>query len=76
MPVHGEWRHLRANAELGRPDGRPARPHRHREDGVAVDLVEGKAKISGKVQAGYVYVDGPLRRRRRRAGPQGPQDPR
>ena len=25
MPVHGEWRHLRANAELGIADRRPAR---------------------------------------------------
>ena len=28
------------------------------EDGVVVDLVDGVAKIVGKVQAGYVYVDG------------------
>ncbi|GDY57120.1 hypothetical protein SVIO_077430 [Streptomyces violaceusniger] len=28
------------------------------EDGVVVDLVDGIAKIVGKVQAGYVYVDG------------------
>ena len=28
MPVHGEWRHLRANADLAAADRRPARPHR------------------------------------------------
>ncbi|MEV6110019.1 ribonuclease J [Streptomyces sp. NPDC051940] len=58
MPVHGEWRHLRANAELGALTG--VAPDRIviAEDGVAVDLIDGRAKISGKVQAGYVYVDG------------------
>ncbi|SOD64675.1 ribonuclease J [Streptomyces zhaozhouensis] len=58
MPVHGEWRHLRANAELGAMTGVPAERIVIAEDGVAVDLVDGKAKIAGKVQAGYVYVDG------------------
>ncbi len=58
MPVHGEWRHLRANAELGAQTGVPRDRVVIAEDGVVVDLVDGKAKISGKVQAGYVYVDG------------------
>ncbi len=58
MPVHGEWRHLRANAELGAMTGVPHDRIVIAEDGVVVDLIEGKAKISGKVQAGYVYVDG------------------
>jgi ribonuclease J len=58
MPVHGEWRHLRANAELGAMTGVPADRVVIAEDGVVVDLIDGKAKIVGKVQAGYVYVDG------------------
>ncbi|UCM90819.1 ribonuclease J [Streptomyces marincola] len=58
MPVHGEWRHLRANAELGAATGVPAERIVIAEDGIAVDLVDGKARIAGKVQAGYVYVDG------------------
>ncbi|MCZ7457629.1 ribonuclease J [Streptomyces sp. WMMC940] len=58
MPVHGEWRHLRANAELGALTGIPKDHVVIAEDGVVVDLVDGKARISGKVQAGYVYVDG------------------
>jgi ribonuclease J len=58
MPVHGEWRHLRANAELGAATGVPRDRVVIAEDGVAVDLIDGKAKISGKVHAGYVYVDG------------------
>ncbi|MCH0542614.1 ribonuclease J [Streptomyces sp. MUM 203J] len=58
MPVHGEWRHLRANAELGALTGVPMDRIVIAEDGVVVDLVDGRAKITGKVQAGYVYVDG------------------
>lgn len=58
MPVHGEWRHLRANAELGALTGVPKDHIVIAEDGVVVDLVDGRAKIVGKVQAGYVYVDG------------------
>ncbi len=58
MPVHGEWRHLRANAELGALTGVPKDHIVIAEDGVVVDLIDGKAKIVGKVQAGYVYVDG------------------
>ncbi|MBB0243386.1 RNase J family beta-CASP ribonuclease [Streptomyces alkaliphilus] len=58
MPVHGEWRHLRANAELGAQTGIPEDHIVIAEDGVTVDLVDGRARISGKVPAGYVYVDG------------------
>ncbi|MDX6198389.1 MAG: ribonuclease [Actinomycetota bacterium] len=58
MPVHGEWRHLRAHAELGRLSGVPADRIVLAEDGVVVDLVDGKASIVGAVPCGYVYVDG------------------
>ncbi|MFJ9522781.1 ribonuclease J [Kitasatospora sp. NPDC101801] len=58
MPVHGEWRHLRACADLGIKTGIPKNRTVIAEDGVVVDLDKGVAKIVGKVQAGYVYVDG------------------
>ncbi len=58
MPVHGEWRHLRACADLGIKTGVPKNRTVIAEDGVVVDLENGVAKIVGKVQAGYVYVDG------------------
>ncbi|MDH6122460.1 ribonuclease J [Kitasatospora sp. GAS204A] len=58
MPVHGEWRHLRACADLGIKTGIPKNRTVIAEDGVVVDLVDGVARIVGKVQAGYVYVDG------------------
>ncbi|MDX6743424.1 ribonuclease J [Actinocorallia sp. A-T 12471] len=58
MPVHGEWRHLRAHAKLASLTGVPDENIVIAEDGVVVDLVEGHAKIVGAVPAGYVYVDG------------------
>ena len=56
MPVHGEWRHLRAHAELGRLTG--VDNIVLADDGVVVDLVDGRASIVGAVPCGYVYVDG------------------
>ncbi|MBY9075858.1 ribonuclease J [Nocardioides sp. WL0053] len=58
LPVHGEIRHMLANAELARQTGVPADQVVIAEDGVVVDLVDGKAKIAGKVDCGYVFVDG------------------
>ena len=58
MPVHGEWRHLVANAELAVQTGVPRERVVLAEDGVVVDLVDGVAKIVGAVECGYIYVDG------------------
>jgi ribonuclease J len=58
MPVHGEWRHLRANADLAVQTGVPRDRTVLAEDGVVVDLVDGRAQIVGAVPCGYVYVDG------------------
>ncbi len=58
MPVHGEWRHLVANAELAVATGVPRNRVVVAEDGVVVDLVGGRAAIAGAVPCGYVYVDG------------------
>ncbi|WEV79455.1 ribonuclease J [Janibacter cremeus] len=58
MPVHGEWRHLVANAELAIATGVDADHVVLAEDGVVVDLVDGRARIVGAVPCGYIYVDG------------------
>ena len=58
MPVHGEWRHLRANAALAVATGVKPEAVVLAEDGVVVDLIDGRAQISGRVPVGYVYVDG------------------
>jgi ribonuclease J len=58
MPVHGEIRHLVANAELAVKTGVPRERVVVAEDGVVVDLANGVAKVAGAVECGYVYVDG------------------
>ena len=58
LPVHGEWRHLKAHADLAALTGVPDENIVIAEDGVVVDLVDGRARVTGSVQCGYVYVDG------------------
>ena len=58
LPIHGEWRHLRAHAALAEATGVPAERVVIADDGVVVDLVDGVARIVGAIPCGYVYVDG------------------
>lgn len=58
MPVHGEWRHLRAHARLGMQAGLDPRRIILCEDGDVVDLANGEAHLVGRVKNRYVYVDG------------------
>jgi ribonuclease J len=58
LPVHGEWRHLRAHAQLGIESGLAAGRVVLCEDGDVVDLVDGEARLVGHVKSRYVYVDG------------------
>ncbi|WP_459611593.1 ribonuclease J [Corynebacterium urogenitale] len=58
MPVHGEWRHLRANKELAISTGVDANNIPLAQNGVFVDLVDGHAKVVGQMTVGNLYVDG------------------
>lgn len=58
MPIHGEWRHLRANADLAISTGVDRKNTFVVENGIVIDLSEKKARIAGAVQCGFVYVDG------------------
>ena len=58
MPIHGEIRHLVANGALAVKTGVAPENVVLCEDGVTVDLLRGRARISGQVPCGYVYVDG------------------
>lgn len=58
MPVHGEIRHLVANGTLAVQTGVDPQNVVLAEDGVVVDLIEGRARIVGAVPCEYVYVDG------------------
>ena len=58
LPVHGESKHLHANAELAVRTGVDPENVLIGRDGTVIDLVDGRARISGQVEAGLVYVDG------------------
>jgi len=58
IPVHGEWRHLRAHARLAREIGMSADHVVIAEDGDVIDLYDRKARQVGHVKSRYVYVDG------------------
>ena len=75
MPVHGEWRHLVANAELAVATGVPRQRVVVSPDGGVVDLVDGVARLVGAVPCGYIYVDGQSRRRYHRDAAEGPAHP-
>ena len=58
VPVHGEARHLIANGELAVATGVPRERTIIAEDGSVIDLENGRARIVGKVDSGYIFVDG------------------
>ena len=58
LPVHGEYRHLVANANLAIQTGVPKENTIIAEDGTVIDLRDGVAKVVGQLDLGFVYVDG------------------
>ncbi|WP_206755293.1 ribonuclease J, partial [Microbacterium sp. CFBP 8801] len=58
LPVHGEYRHLMANAKLARETGIPEENTILGENGTVVDLRDGVARVVGQIDIGFVYVDG------------------
>ena len=58
MPIHGEYRHLDANAKLAIQTGVPEERTIIAQDGSVIDLVDGVAKIVGRVPCDLLYVDG------------------
>jgi ribonuclease J len=58
MPIHGEWRHLRANAELAIKTGVARTNTLVVENGIVVDMADGYADVAGAIPVGFVYVDG------------------
>ena len=58
LPVHGEWRHLLANARVAESVGIPDKRILLIDDGVSVDLDDERAAVSGYTPVGFVYVDG------------------
>jgi ribonuclease J len=58
VPVHGEYRHLVANARLGELMGIPRSNVLMCEDGDVIELSDEGLNLAGRVPAGYLYVDG------------------
>ena len=58
VPVHGEFRHLVANARLGELMGVPRDRVLVCEDGDALMVTDRGVEMAGRVPAGYLYVDG------------------
>ena len=58
MPVHGEWRHMKANAELAIQSGVPRGNTFIVDNGVVIDLVNHEAEVVGAIPVGFVFVDG------------------
>jgi ribonuclease J len=58
MPIHGEWRHMKANAELAIQSGVPRGNTFIVDNGVVIDLINHEAEVVGAVPVGFVFVDG------------------
>jgi ribonuclease J len=58
LPIHGEWRHLKANAELAIQSGVPRENTFIVDNGVVIDMVDHVAEVVGAIPVGFVFVDG------------------
>ncbi len=58
MPIHGEYRHLVANASLAIETGVPQNRTIIGENGTVVDLRDGVARQVGQLDIDFIYVDG------------------
>ena len=58
VPVHGEYKHLRAQAKLAEELGIPKDHIFILQSGDVLEFRDGEAKVSGKVPVGDILVDG------------------
>ena len=58
LPLHGEYRMLKAHAKLAAEMGVPAENIFVGEDGAVFEVSQGKARWAEKVPASYVMIDG------------------
>ncbi|MCB1002433.1 MAG: ribonuclease J [Acidimicrobiales bacterium] len=58
VPIHGEYRHMVANAKLGMLMGVPRDHVLLCEDGDVLELGDDGLAMAGRIPAGYLYVDG------------------
>jgi len=58
VPIHGEYRHLVANAALGELMGVPRDHVIVCDDGDVLEVSDRGVEVAGRVPAGYLFVDG------------------
>ncbi|WP_099468891.1 ribonuclease J [Konateibacter massiliensis] len=58
IPVHGEYRHLQAHAEVAKSIGIPKENVFILQSGDVLELNEETVGVTGKVQTGAIFVDG------------------
>ncbi len=58
VPIHGEYRHLVANAALGEVMGVPRDHVFVCDDGDVLEVTDRGVDVAGRVPAGYLFVDG------------------
>ena len=58
IPVHGEYRHLRANAQLAHQLGIPRDRILIMQTGDVLEIDRDNAEVTGQVTAGPIFVDG------------------
>jgi ribonuclease J len=58
VPIHGEYRHMVANTKLGYVMGVPRDRVLLCEDGDVLEITEQGVAVTGRIPAGYLYVDG------------------
>ncbi|MGO4958403.1 ribonuclease J [Luteococcus sp. Sow4_B9] len=58
LPVHGEWRHLDAQATIAKKTGVPEENVLVVRDGAVIDVIKGQIKVVGQVSARLVFVEG------------------
>lgn len=58
VPIHGESRHLFANAKLAQDTGIPEERTFIISNGTILDMKDGDVRVAGQLDIGFVYVDG------------------
>jgi len=58
VPVHGEYRHMVMHAQLARDLGMPTESVFTMDDGQVLEITKKGARVTGRIPADYVYVDG------------------
>jgi ribonuclease J len=58
IPIHGELRHLRQHAEIGRRVGIPLENIFVIENGQVLEIEDGQARLGERVPGTYVFVEG------------------